>query len=744
MILAMTTTTPAAQHVWKTLVAENMDSNNQLLQLLKELQGEIFYQIFADCQVNVTSLKFMGSQHLDQLIPKNLFGPRIIFEHYLKEWQEKQTAVVKPKDPLEAAVETQVERKPRAIPKLILPKLTTTTTTNEPESIVNDSIEIFNSMPPKTEIIMEDTETMDSSYPSEPWPSQPDDDDYTNDSSLLEPLPSTSTKRSEPYDTGVKLTVIDILKQSFNGKQVLTYYEKNSILTPKMRVLLATSLVEYLVEKKIIPKRENIEAMAENIVKCFKTEDKDIYYVPPERGKKPGGILYLKYYNYAKKLKKVGCYDMMEYAKPSIKFSLDEEANSEEPNPILFTPLCKSVFDLKLPVAKILSKSYDGRQLLNHYEKHDNLTQKHSYMVSACIINYMFENEIRAKPEDFEVIADNIIQLFPNESKETYYSKERGKKPGGILFRKYHNTISQLKRKGLEVIAMTQCKKQRLSAPAINETDQQAEDRLWLQQYLKPMDEIMQKWKSTHVIRLAFIEQNNLSKILEEWPLYRQTFGHKLIEMDFSMESPETANNLHTRWEHFSNVLMCLLKDVVDHEIVEMLKDFYGTQHDQEVNNCIIFYAIHYIIKPTARIITHDPVTKERKNNKVSMQESRNSFMILCQTQKDLQSAIAKMKSDSDSNNEAFPPIIGCVGDSIFHITEYYVFYDEVCYEFNDILSCVDAAFKVFHILKIDYPKQCKSVWYFIQDYFFDIKLPNCEKTSSLTGLFHNLKVISV
>ncbi|XP_059222247.1 uncharacterized protein LOC106085717 isoform X2 [Stomoxys calcitrans] len=731
----------------------NMDSNHQLLQLLKELKGEKFYQIFADCQINVEALKVMSNQHLDQLIPKNLFGPRIIFEYHLKKWQENQTIAEEPKDPLESAIETpveQVERKPRPIPKLIMPKPAITIHDNyEPESTSNDPIENCNAMPSKSEITMEDEESMDLSCPTESSPSQSEDEDNNNDDagdgngddlSLLEPLHSTSSQKSK---TDVDITIIDILKLSFNGKQVLTYYAKNSVLTPKMRMLLAGCLVEYLVENKIVPTRQTIEAMAGNIVKCFKTESKDIYFVPL-KGRKPGGILYSKYYNYAQKLKKVGCYDVSEFAKLNFKFSQDENENSEESDAILLTPLLKSSFELKLPIEKILRKSYVGRQIVKHYNQNGSLSQKQTYIISSCIISYMFENKINARPEDFEVIANNIVKLFPTESKATYYTKKKGRKPGGILYSKYHNTIFQLRRKGMEDIVLPLCKRQRLSTPAISETDQQAKDRLWLQQYLKPMDEIMQKWKSTHAIRLAFIEQNNLSKILEEWPLYRHTFGHKLIQMDFSMKSPTTANNLYTKWEHFSNVIMCLLKDVSDHEIVELLKDFYETQHDQEVNNCVIFYAIHFIIKPTARNITHDPVTNERKNAKVTMQESRNSFMILCQTQKELLSVIVQMKSDSDCNNEAFPPIIGCVGDSIYQITQYYVFYDDVCYEFGDILSCIDAAFKIFQILKIPFPKQCKSVWYFIQDYFFDMKLPNDEKTSSLTALFNDLKVLSV
>lgn len=38
--------------------------------------------------MDVECLKFTTSQHLDKIVPKELFGPRILFEYNLKRWQQ--------------------------------------------------------------------------------------------------------------------------------------------------------------------------------------------------------------------------------------------------------------------------------------------------------------------------------------------------------------------------------------------------------------------------------------------------------------------------------------------------------------------------------------------------------------------------------------------------------------------------------------------------------------------------------
>lgn len=62
--------------------------------------------------------------------------------------------------------------------------------------------------------------------------------------------------------------------------------------------------------------------------------------------------------------------------------------------------------------------------------------------------------------------------------------------------------------------------------PDINESN----DKNWLKYNIEPYQEVRNKWESTFNIRQKFLkEAPNLNQILEEWPIYKQSFGYSLV-----------------------------------------------------------------------------------------------------------------------------------------------------------------------------------------------------------------------
>jgi len=53
----------------------------------------------------------------------------------------------------------------------------------------------------------------------------------------------------------------------------------------------------------------------------------------------------------------------------------------------------------------------------------------------------------------------------------------------------------------------------------------------WLQFNVEPLDEILTKWKETSKYRKQFLHLNttNIADIIENWPMYKQSFGHQLV-----------------------------------------------------------------------------------------------------------------------------------------------------------------------------------------------------------------------
>lgn len=65
------------------------------------------------------------------------------------------------------------------------------------------------------------------------------------------------------------------------------------------------------------------------------------------------------------------------------------------------------------------------------------------------------------------------------------------------------------------------------------------EERDWLRNNSQPLQTVLEKWENTYNWRMSYIEEGHtLEEILEEWPLYRQNFGYKLVESN-QILSPE-------------------------------------------------------------------------------------------------------------------------------------------------------------------------------------------------------------
>lgn len=60
----------------------------------------------------------------------------------------------------------------------------------------------------------------------------------------------------------------------------------------------------------------------------------------------------------------------------------------------------------------------------------------------------------------------------------------------------------------------------------------QISDKEWLKYNIDPLDEVLQKWDNTFCLRKSYIKGNHtLSEIFEEWPLLKQSFGHRLVRL---------------------------------------------------------------------------------------------------------------------------------------------------------------------------------------------------------------------
>lgn len=67
----------------------------------------------------------------------------------------------------------------------------------------------------------------------------------------------------------------------------------------------------------------------------------------------------------------------------------------------------------------------------------------------------------------------------------------------------------------------------------------------WLQFNVDPISEVTIKWQETCEIRREYLSSLNISinDIFEEWPMFKQSFGHNLVKFYFMDILIDVFNN---------------------------------------------------------------------------------------------------------------------------------------------------------------------------------------------------------
>lgn len=85
-------------------------------------------------------------------------------------------------------------------------------------------------------------------------------------------------------------------------------------------------------------------------------------------------------------------------------------------------------------------------------------------------------------------------------------------------------------------------------------------------------------------------------------------------------------------------------------------------------------------------------------------------------------------------------PFMILVGPSLTEISASYVQINNVRYLLRTPIKALDICFKSHFALDAAYLTPCKAVFYFIQQYFFDIYLKGDEKIQKVTAAISSLK----
>jgi hypothetical protein len=90
------------------------------------------------------------------------------------------------------------------------------------------------------------------------------------------------------------------------------------------------------------------------------------------------------------------------------------------------------------------------------------------------------------------------------------------------------------------------------------------------------------------------------------------------------------------------------------------------------------------------------------------------------------------------NNFKQFPvqPYVIVVGASYETISEFYCVNDGLTYKCQSFLHALDLCFKLFFVLRLEYPSPCYFVWVFLEKIMYEMSAT--KKTSSKVSILYN------
>ncbi|XP_029347718.1 uncharacterized protein LOC107883421 [Acyrthosiphon pisum] len=266
----------------------------------------------------------------------------------------------------------------------------------------------------------------------------------------------------------------------------------------------------------------------------------------------------------------------------------------------------------------------------------------------------------------------------------------------------------------------------------------------WLQYNVEPLEEVLMKWQETALIRRQFLihPDTQINNILEDWPLYKQSFGHTLINIDFESIYPGAGDLFYKKWSQLAPKIITLMttkvKDGNSKELLKQITENPDTELDSR--NVVIFALLSSMIIPTSKSVEIDKVTKIKRITKTSIADARKSFMRLVSTTNDLYVQIQSEIENCYSMKTTLQPLICIIGDDYLTAKQFFVYYFNTYYKLPNIVKAVDVCLKIFHVFNLKYPMESELVWTFIQKCLYGIDTENDVKSSSVLSAISDLK----
>lgn len=120
-----------------------------------------------------------------------------------------------------------------------------------------------------------------------------------------------------------------------------------------------------------------------------------------------------------------------------------------------------------------------------------------------------------------------------------------------------------------------------------------------------------------------------------------------------------------------------------------------------------------------------------------TVKNSKNSVFKRVFSRDSITRAVRARNIERVKNQITEHPLIYGVGEHLDEMTDFYVALGDILYKFNSFIEALDASFKCFKVLQLDYPKESINFWTFVDLVFY--KTDNQQNSPSIVALVNSL-----
>ncbi|KAK3924516.1 Cystathionine gamma-lyase [Frankliniella fusca] len=372
-----------------------------------------------------------------------------------------------------------------------------------------------------------------------------------------------------------------------------------------------------------------------------------------------------------------------------------------------------------------LQKSLPGTIVLAHYKAHKVLDDYTRNILCSEVIQHKLKDDYSKALEraDYNFLADQILELFPSESKATWYEEVKKKNHSvvqGRLRTKYYSI-----RKGLMNALLiskpnnTESAESELNFDDLG-PDEEDVDFCWLLNNYDPWDTVVEKWELTILRRKKhLLSCERIYEFIQKFPCLKEPLGWKLLAADGIRSQPQLELSLRESWPEYSKFLLTIIRQT--NKTFLKGRQYKSLSTEQE---------FVYVLLELPKLFKVRTLPKSKDAGRretcwrASYAEITDGIALHVVEPAELQERIENRKRLLLKYKFQLQPMPVFVGP-LNAIRQSFIVVDDQRWEVRNPFEAVEGTFQLMFGADAQYPADARHLWLFLQLTLFKIETPH-------------------